>query len=146
MYSYHYASGYMCGGAVLPVPTAVPWTPQYQPSSAATSQDPAIANPILWRAHFPADITAQLVSWGNPEVQITKIDLYMSGSGVHHAGMVDCFNICKQTTLSRKDKTAGLLWQRKGSATPMSPPAHLLCLQAIQQQLHWYVPHHRFVS
>ena len=35
--SYHNTSGYMCGGGVLPVPTAVPWTPQLQPSAAATS-------------------------------------------------------------------------------------------------------------
>ena len=45
--SYHYASGYMCGGAVLPGPMAVPRTPQPQPSAAATSPEPAGAHPIV---------------------------------------------------------------------------------------------------
>ena len=64
---YHGASGYMCGGEVLPGPTAVPQTPQLHPDNAATSLDPTGAHPIVWREHFPADITAQMVSWGNPE-------------------------------------------------------------------------------
>ena len=62
---YHNAYWYMCGGAVLPGPTAVPRTSQQQPSAAATSPEPAGEHPILWRANFTADITDQLVSWGN---------------------------------------------------------------------------------
>ena len=45
---YHDASGYMCGGSVLPGPTVVLRTPQMQPRSAATSPEPVGAHPIVW--------------------------------------------------------------------------------------------------
>ena len=73
--SYHDTSGYMCGRSVLPGPMAASWTPQLQPSDVTTSTDPAGAHPIIWRAHFSADHTSQLVSWGNPEYQVTNSDL-----------------------------------------------------------------------
>ena len=62
---YHKYYGYMCRREVLLGPTAVPRTPQLQPSAAAIYPEPAGAHPILWRAHFPAVIIAQMVSWGN---------------------------------------------------------------------------------
>ena len=48
--------------------------------------------------------------------------------------------------MSRTDNTAGLWWQRKGSATCTSAPAHLLRLQATHQRFHRYVPPIDFVS
>ena len=66
---YHNAPGYMCGGALIPGPKAVPRTHQLQPSAAATSPEPTGAHPIVWRARFPADITAQLVSWVNQKTR-----------------------------------------------------------------------------
>ena len=77
---YHNASGLMCEWSVLPGPMAVPWTPQLQPSSAATSPEPAGAHTIVLWAHFLADITRQLVSWVNPEVQVTNSDLYLAAA------------------------------------------------------------------
>ena len=48
--------------------------------------------------------------------------------------------------MSRTDNTAGLWWQRKGSATCTSAPAHLLKLQAMHQRFHRYVPRVDFIS
>ena len=143
---YHDASGYMCEGRVLPGTTAVPRNPQPQLITAATSPESTLAHPILCWAHFTADITAQLVFWGNPEGQVTNSDLELVVSMIHHACMADCFDIRKWTTLSRTENTEGLWWQRKGSAKSTSPPAHLLRLQYIHQLLHRYVPCHNFVS
>ena len=106
---YHNASGLMCEWSVLPGPMAVPWTPQLQPSSAATSPEPAGAHTIVLWAHFLADITRQLVSWVNPEVQVTNSDLYLASSMLHHACMANYFDIRERTTLSFTDNTAGLL-------------------------------------
>ena len=86
---YYHASGYMCGELVLPVPTVMTWTPQHQPITATTHPDPSGAHPIVWRAHFPADITAQLVSWVKPEGKATNSDLDMEGSVIYHACMAD---------------------------------------------------------
>ena len=47
MGGYHNASGYMCGGSVLPGPTAVPRTPKPQPSAMTTSPEPTRAQPII---------------------------------------------------------------------------------------------------
>ena len=87
---YHDASGYMCGGAVLTGPREVSLTPQAQPSAASTPLESVVAHPIVCRAHFTADITANIVSWGNPEVQVTSSDLELVGSVIHHACMADC--------------------------------------------------------
>ena len=124
----------------------VPCIPQLQPSAAATSPEPAGTHPIVWRAHFSPDITAHLISWGNPEGQVTNIDLELVGSLIYHACMVDCFDIHECTTLSRTDNMTVLWWQSKWSATSTFPPAHLLRLQAIQQRFYRYVPRHNFLS
>ena len=49
---YYDAYGCMCGGAVLLGPTAVTHTSQPQPSTAATSPEPAGAHPIIWKSHL----------------------------------------------------------------------------------------------
>ena len=52
----------------------------------------------------------------------------------------------ERTTLLRTDNTAGLWWQRKGSATCTFDPEHLLQLQPMHQQFHHYVPCIDFVG
>ena len=142
---YHNASGYMYEGAVLLGPTTVPRTPQRQPSAVDTSPEPAGAHPIVLRAHFHADITAKLVSWGNPEGQVTKSEIELACSMIHHTYMAYFFDIRERTNLSCTDNTADLWCQRKGLATSTSPPTHILCLQSIHQRFHCYVICHNFV-
>ena len=96
--------------------------------------------------HFPADITAHLVFWDNLEGQVANSDLDLAGNMLHHACMVNSFDILKRTTPSHTNNMVGLWCQRKGSATSTSPPAHLLRLQAIHQRFHRYVPRHEFLS
>ena len=93
MDGYHNTSEYFCVWEVPPGPTAVPRTPQPHTSTEAIPPEPAVAHPIVWKAHFTADITAQLISWGNPEVQVTNSDLDLADSVLHLACMDDCFNI-----------------------------------------------------
>ena len=63
---YHDASSYMCGGVVLPGPTAIPRSLPPQPSAARPSPNPNRAHPIVWRMTLPKDIVDYLVSWTNP--------------------------------------------------------------------------------
>ena len=70
----------------------------------------------------------------------------MAGGIVHSDCVAQCFVVKERTTLARMDNTAGLWWQRKGSATCTSAPAHLLRLQAMHQRFHLYVPRVDFVS
>ena len=51
----------------------------------------------------------------------------------------------ERTVFSQTENTAGFWWQRKGSATCTSAPAHLLRLQAMHQRFHRYIPRIDFV-
>ena len=75
LYGYHDAYGYVRGGALLPRPIVVPHTPQLQTSADTTSLEPVEAHPIVWQAHFLADIIFHLVSWGIPECQVTNSEI-----------------------------------------------------------------------
>ena len=95
---------------------------------------------------FPKDIIEFLVSCKNPQgtVNNSKLELAV---GVVHSDCVDqCFVVKDRTTLLRTDNTAGLWWQRKGSATCTCAPAHLIQLQSMHQRFHRYVPRMYFVS
>ena len=65
--SYHDASGYMYGGVVLQVPTAIPRIFPPQTSAAQQPPNPNRAHPIVWRMPLPKDIVDSLVSWTNPQ-------------------------------------------------------------------------------
>ena len=141
---YHDASGTMCGGVLLPGPGAIPRALPHQPATARPAH-PGSAHPIIWRATFPPDIVASLVSSANPSGSVTNSDLELAGGILQHDCAAACFDIRERTILSRTDNTAALWWQRKGSATSISAPAHLLRLQAMHQRHHRYVPRHDFV-
>ena len=87
-----------------------------------------------------------LVSWTNPQGTVNNSELELAGGVVHSDCVAQCFLVKERTNLSRTDNMAGLWWQRKGSATCTSAPAHLLRLQAMHQRFHRYVPRVDFVS
>ena len=58
----------------------------------------------------------------------------MAGSVLHHNGVASCFDVRELTVLSMTENMATMWWQRKGSATLTSAPAHLLRTQALHQR------------
>ena len=143
---YHDATGYMCGGVVLPGPTTIPRELPPQPSAAQTPPNTKGVHPIVWCMPYPKDIVGCLVSWTNPQGKVTNSELELAGDVVHSDCVAQCFVVKERTTLSRNDNTSGLWWQRKVSATCTSAPAHLLRLQSMHQHFHRYVPRIDFVS
>ena len=89
---------------------------------------------------FPKDIVESLVSWTNPQGTVNNSELELAGGVVHSDCVAQCFVVKERTTLACTDNTAGLWWQRKGSASCASTPAHLLRLLAMNQRFHRYVP------
>ena len=85
-------------------------------------------------------------NWTNPQGTVNDSELELAGGVVHSDCVAQCFVVMERTILARTDNTAGLWWQRKGSATCTSAPAHLLRLQAIHQRFHHYVPRVDFIS
>ena len=68
---YHESSGRMCGGVVLPVPSAFPCVLQKQPSAVLPSREKLAAHPIVWRVPYPQDIVNRLVTYKIPGVTST---------------------------------------------------------------------------
>ena len=143
---YHDSSGRMCGGVVLPGPSAVPRVLQKHPSASLPSKEELAAHPIVWRVPYPQDIVNRLVTYKNPGGDINNSDLELAVGVFQHCYAVDSYDVRERTVLSRTDNSAGMWWMRKGSAKCTSPPAHLLRLQAVHQRHHRYVPRQDFVS
>ena len=80
---YHDASGYMCEGVVLPVPTTTPRELPPQPRAARPSPKPEGAHPTVWRMHFSKDIVESLVSCTNPQGKVNNSELELAGGIVH---------------------------------------------------------------
>ena len=137
---YHDSYGRMCGGVVLPGPSAVPRVLQKHPSAALPSKDKLAAHPIVWSVPYSQDIVDRLVTYKNPGGDINNSDLDLAGGVFQHCCMADSYDVRERTLLSRTENSAGMWWMRKGSATCTSPPAHLLRLQAVHQRHHRYVP------
>ena len=76
---YHDSSGRMCGGVVLPGPSAIPRVLQNQPSADLPSKDKLAAHPIVWRVPYPQDIINCLVTYKNPGGDINNSDLELAG-------------------------------------------------------------------
>ena len=65
----------MCGGSVLPVPTALPRTLQLQTSDVKPTPDYTGVHPIVWREPLPKEVSMSLVSWVKLTGQVTNIDM-----------------------------------------------------------------------
>lgn len=96
--------------------------------------------PILWRAPFPQHIQDRLVSWTNPQGDITNSDLELAGLVAHQdilAQEVNCHG-CTQVPLG--DNITMVSGHHKKSVTTTGPRAYLLLLNSAHQQ------HYRYVS
>ena len=104
---YHNASGYMCGGVVLPGPTATPRKLPPQPSAARPSPNPTRSHKIVWRMPFPKFIVDSLVSWTNPQGTVNNSELELAGVVLQSDCVAQSFFVKERTTLARTDNTAG---------------------------------------
>ena len=97
----------MCGVLVLLGPTEVPQDMQSQPSTAQENPKPTSFHPILWRAHFLADIITDLIFRNNLTGTGMNSNLDLVGILIHFNFMADSFNVWECKTLAWADKTSG---------------------------------------
>lgn len=95
---------------------------------------------FVWRHRFPTDIQQRMVSWENPQGDITNSDLELAGTVAHHDVMAHALDIRERTVATASDNTPAVSWQHKGSTTTTGPAAYLLRLQAFHQRHHRYLP------
>lgn len=132
------AAGCGAGGVLLPSNNAVPRRARYRTLnlSQTTVRRPV---PVLWRMRFPKDITDRLVTFKNPNGDITNSDLELAGSLIQMACAAECFDTRERTILSRTDNLATMYWRRKHSTSASTAHATLLQLQAFHQRFHRYI-------
>ena len=130
----HDASGEGAGGVLFPAPHA-----------SVRGQANGSRRPVVWRAAFPDNVRAQLVSYTNPHGTINNSELELAGSLLQHEAAVQNFDVAERTVLSYTDNTAALYWQRKGSVTTDGPTAYLLRAQALHQRKHRYLARHDYL-
>ena len=90
---YHNSSGRMCGGVVLPGPSAVPRFLQKHPSAALPSKDKLTAHPIVWRVLYPQDVVDHLGTYKNPWGGINNSDLELARGVFQHCCAADCYEV-----------------------------------------------------
>ena len=94
---------------------------------------------FVWRAPFPGDVQANLVSWDQPKGTITNSDLELAGHLMHMDVISQQVDTREFTVASFTDNTPSEAWQKKGSCTTTNAPAYLLRLGALHQRYHRYV-------
>jgi hypothetical protein len=121
------ASGQGMGGVILP------------PS------DHASVPPLIWRLPFPATVQKNLVSTTQPKGTITNSDLELAATIIQHDVICHTYDVREKTIHTSTDNQAAQVWQHKGSTTTNAVPAFLLCIQAIHQRFHRYIPLHSYL-
>lgn len=99
-----------------------------------------VMQPLMWRQPFPQWVQNRLVSFTNPEGDITNSDLELAGAVAQHDILAQTADVTERTIHSSYDNTAAVYWQRKGATTTTGPAAYLLRLHALHQREHRYVP------
>ena len=81
----------MCGGSVLPGPTALPQKLHPQTRAAQKTPDTTGAHPNFWQENSPTDVLVSLILCNNP-IRKGKKNLDMEDSMLHHVCMADCYD------------------------------------------------------
>ena len=96
---------------------------------------------FVWRLQWPSDITADLVSWENPQGRITNSDLELAALVLHEA----CFpSVCVSphwhAPATGSDNTPTVSWAFKESSTINPVVAELLRIRSEQNRLSKITP------
>jgi hypothetical protein len=97
---------------------------------AATTQ--STLPPLLWRAPFPPEVQARLVSDKNPLGDIiTNSDLELAGTMGQQDVLAQTRDCRERKICTLSDNTPAVSWQRKGSTTAAGAAACLLRLSIV---------------
>jgi hypothetical protein len=101
--------------------------------------------PLLWRASWPLSVQQRLVSHDNQTGSVNNSELELTASVAHLDVLAQNVDVREHTVHNLSDNAATVSWQRKGASSTVGPVAYLLCLQALHQRHHHYVPLHDFI-
>lgn len=101
--------------------------------------------PVLWRAAFPPNIQATLVTADNRSGTLSISDLELAAAIAHKAVLAATRHTHERTIWLASDNRAALSWASKGSSTATSARAYLLRLNALHQRAHRYLARHHYI-
>lgn len=101
------------------------------------SHDPAFT-PILWRATFPENVQAALVTHTNRSGTINNSDLELAAQLAEQDILMQQRDCRERTITTFTDNIATRAWHRKGSRSTAGPSAYLLRLNALHQRCYRY--------
>ena len=96
---HHDASGSGAGGIWFPSASIMPITSYVN------------TLPVAWRLQWPQHFINRLVTDTNPSGTITNFDLELAGGLLHLDAITNCFDIHKQTGLSKGDNLSATFWE-----------------------------------
>ena len=106
---------------------------------------PMASHPIVWRSCFESDITNDLITFENPWGRTTNSDLELAATMVQHDVIATNYDVHERTIHTAMDNMLTLFWHRQGSISTNTTRAYLLCMQALHQRFHRYVPMHSYL-
>jgi hypothetical protein len=100
------------------------------------------SHPLCWRAKFPESLTANLVSFDNPDGTITNSDLELAAVVAQHDILSNQAPaaVLHQNIAVLSDNTPTVAWALRGSVSHNNPSAYLLRLLALHRR------HYRYTS
>lgn len=100
-------------------------------------RDPS-ASPVLWRAPFPSDIQARVVSYDNPSGDITNSDLELAGVIAQNDVITQLWDVRHTTIGTRTDNSPAVGWTLRGSISRDGPVAYMLRLFSLHRRAYRY--------
>ena len=95
-------------------------------------------SPLLWRAPFPDDIQARIVSADNPQGDLTNSDLEQAAMLAGADVMAHHYDVRELTSASLSDNTPAISRRRKGAVTANSAGAYLCRASSLHQRHYRY--------
>ena len=93
---------------------------------------------ILHRFQWPSYIKSQLITDANPHGTITNSALKLAGGILQLDAIYQSYDVRDRTIDIKTVNLGTIFWQRKGSASKNSSPAHLRRLHGMHQRLQEY--------
>ena len=96
-------------------------------------------SPVVWRSRFPPDIVDRLVSYDNPQGDLTNSDFEQVGVVAHQDVLAQSFDVREATVGVLNDNTPAVSRSKKGSITTRNAAAYLLRMSSLHQRHHRYL-------
>ena len=91
--------------------------------------------PVVWRVKWPKEVIDRVVTWDNPDGDITNSDLEMAAELLDFLVLEACVTLRLEHVGVCSDNNATVAWQRRGASKRSAVANRLLRALAIRQRV-----------